>query len=65
MYCYIKPNGTFCSYVWQLLLFSKTHELRGSKVNKRLCSLLLSIILLADLNSSLLQQVQKVMICGF
>ena len=52
MYCYIKPNGIFCSYVWQLLRFSKTHELRGSKVNKRLCStcMLLSIILLADLN---------------
>ena len=40
----------------------KTHELRGSKVNKRLRSLPLSIILLADLNRSLLQ---KVMICGF
>ena len=52
--------GSYC-------VFSKTHELRGSKVNKRLCStcILFSIILLADLNRSLLQQVQKVMICGF
>ena len=52
--------GSYC-------VFSNTHELRGSKVNKLLCStcMLFSIILLADLNRSLLQQVQKVMICGF